>query len=47
MDKLIKKLQSKTKSLAKEESNLLKKDKARDKICDYGKKAMEKIKKKK
>lgn len=46
MDKKIKKLQKDTKKLAKEETSLLKADKKRDKVCDYGKKMMEKKKKK-
>lgn len=37
MDKKIKKMQSKTKELAKEESSLLKADKKRDKLVDKGK----------
>jgi hypothetical protein len=42
MDKKIKKLESKTKSILKGEKSLLKTDKARDKECDYGKKMMKK-----
>lgn len=42
MDKKIKKLQQDTKKLAKEESQLLKADKKRDKVCEAGEKAMKK-----
>lgn len=45
MDKKIKKLQKDTQKLAKEESSLLKADKKRDKICEYGEKMMKKRKK--
>lgn len=44
MDKKIKKIQQKTKSLEKDESALLKADKKRDKVCDYGEKMMKKKK---
>ncbi len=44
MDKKIKKMQKTTHKLAKEESSLLKADKARDKECDMGKKMMKKKK---
>lgn len=46
MDKKIKKIQKDTKKLVKEESSLLKADKKRDKVCDYGKEMMKKKKKK-
>lgn len=46
MDRAIKKIQKKTKSLEKDEKNLLKKDQSRDKVCDYGEKMMGKKKKK-
>jgi hypothetical protein len=42
MDKKIKKIQHDTKKLEKEESSLLKADKKRDKVCDYGEKMMKK-----
>jgi hypothetical protein len=42
MDKKIKTMQRTTKKLEKEESSLLKADKARDKVCDYGKEMMRK-----
>lgn len=45
MDKKIKKLQSQTKALAKGEASLLKADKKRDKVCDYGEKMLKKGKK--
>lgn len=45
MDKKIKKLQKDTKKLAKQETELLKADKKRDKVCDYGEKAMKQKKK--
>lgn len=45
MDKQIKKIQKDTKKLEKEESTLLKDDKKRDKVCDYGEKMMKKKKK--
>lgn len=44
MDKKIKSIQKTTKKLEKEESSLLKADKKRDKVCDYGKKMMMKKK---
>jgi len=44
MDAKIKKIQSDTKKLAKEESSLLKADKKRDKVCALGEKAMKKKK---
>jgi len=44
MDKKIKALQQKTKSLEKDESKLLKADKARDKTCEYGEKMLKKKK---
>lgn len=47
MDKKIKKLQTETKKLAKDESSLLKADKKRDKACDYGEKMMKNKKAKK
>lgn len=40
MDKQIKKIQKDTKKLAKEESALLKADKKRDEVCDYGEKML-------
>lgn len=40
MDKKIKELQKGTKKLAKQESELLKADKKRDKACDMGEKMM-------
>jgi len=40
MDKKIKKIQKDTKKLAKEESELLKADKKRDKVCAMGQKMM-------
>jgi hypothetical protein len=46
MDKKIKRLQSETKKLAKDEAALLKADRKRDKTCDYGAKMMKKKKKK-
>ena len=42
MDKKIKKLESKTKSLLKGEKSLLKADKKRDAKCEYGEKMMHK-----
>lgn len=42
MDKKIKELQKQTKKLEKGESELLKADKKRDKVCDYGEKMMKK-----
>jgi len=42
MDKKIKQIQKDTKKLAREESNLLKADKKRDKVCDYGEKMLKK-----
>lgn len=42
MDKKIKKMQKDTKQLEKQESQLLKADKKRDKVCDYGKEMMKK-----
>jgi len=42
MDKKIKKLESGTKKLLKEEKSLISADKKRDKVCDYGKKMMKK-----
>lgn len=45
MDKKIKKLQRDTKKLEKEEASLLKADKKRDKVCDYGKEMLKKKKK--
>ena len=45
MDKKIKAIQKTTKNLEKKEENLLKEDKKRDKVCDYGKKML-KLKKK-
>jgi hypothetical protein len=47
MDKKIKKIQQGTKKLVKEESELLKADKKRDKVCDYGEKMLKKKKKSK
>lgn len=44
MDKKIKKIQKDTKKLAHEEAQLLKEDKKRDKVCDYGEKMMKKKK---
>lgn len=44
MDKKIKKLTSDTKKIVKEEKSLLKADKKRDKVCDYGKKMLKKKK---
>lgn len=46
MDKQIKKIQKGTEKLAKEEGKLLKEDKKRDKVCDYGEKMMKDKKKK-
>jgi hypothetical protein len=45
MDKKIKAIEAKTKSLQKDEKKLLKEDKKRDKVCDYGKEMMSKKKK--
>ena len=45
MDKKIKKLEAKTKSLLKGEKSLLKADKKRDAKCEYGEKMMKKKKK--
>jgi hypothetical protein len=45
MDKKIKKLEGKTKSLLKGEKSLLKMDHKRDKVCAMGKKMMTKKKK--
>lgn len=45
MDKKIHKIQKDTKKLEKEEKSLLKADKKRDKVCDYGAKMMKKKKK--
>ena len=45
MDKKIKKIQKGTKTLLKEEKNLLKADHKRDKVCDYGAQMMKKKKK--
>jgi hypothetical protein len=45
MDKKIKTIMKGTKKLEKEEKSLLKADKARDKVCDLGKKMMKKGKK--
>lgn len=45
MDDKIKKLQKDTKKLEKEESALLKADKKRDKVCEYGEREMKKDKK--
>ena len=42
MDKKIKKLEKGTSKLLKEEKSLMKADKKRDKVCDYGKKMMKK-----
>lgn len=42
MDKKIKKIESGTKKILKEEKSLLKADKKRDKMCDAGKKMMHK-----
>lgn len=42
MDKKIKKIQKDTKKLEHEEKNLLKADKKRDKVCDYGEKMLKK-----
>lgn len=44
MDKQIKKLQKDTKKIAKQEGELLKADKKRDKVCDMGEKMMKKKK---
>jgi hypothetical protein len=44
MDKKIKKLQKDTKKLEKQEASLLKEDKKRDKVCEYGEKMMKKKK---
>lgn len=46
MDRAIKKIQKNTKKIVKEESDLLKADKKRDKLCEIGKKEMMKKKKK-
>lgn len=46
MDKKIKKIIRGTKKVEKEEKSLLKADKARDKVCALGKKALMKKKKK-
>ena len=43
MDKKIKALQKDTKKLVKGEASLLKADKKRDKVCDYGKAMMKKM----
>lgn len=45
MDKKIKSLIKNTKKVEKGEKELLKADKKRDKVCDMGKKMMEKKKK--
>jgi len=45
MDKKIKKIQKDTKKLVKEESELLKADKKRDKVCSMGEKMMKEKKK--
>jgi hypothetical protein len=45
MDKKIKKIQKDTQNLAKQESQLLKEDKKRDKACDMGAKMMKDKKK--
>jgi len=42
MDKKIHKIQKDTKKLQKEEKDLLRADKKRDKVCDYGEKMMKK-----
>jgi len=42
LDKKIKKLMSKTKSVEKDEKSLLKADKKRDKVCEMGEKMMKK-----
>ena len=42
MDKKIKEIQKDTKKLEKKEDGLLKADKKRDKVCDYGEKMMKK-----
>jgi hypothetical protein len=47
MDKKIKKMQKTTKKLESQEEQLLKADKKRDKVCDYGAKMMKKKKKQK
>jgi len=44
MDKKINKIKEETKDLVKKESALLKADKKRDKVCDYGEKMMKKKK---
>lgn len=45
MDKKIKALEKTTKKLQNGEKELLREDKKRDKVCDYGKKMMDKKKK--
>ena len=45
MDKKIKKIIKNTKKVEKEEKSLLKEDKKRDKVCDYGEKMMKKKRK--
>ena len=42
MDAKIEKMQKHTKKLMKEEKSLLKADRERDKVCDYGKKMLKK-----
>ena len=44
MDRKIKSIQKDTKKLEKKEKDLLIEDRARDKVCDYGKKQMKKNK---
>lgn len=46
MDNEIKELQKDTKKLQKRQSELLKADKKRDKVCEYGEKMMKDKKKK-
>lgn len=45
MDKKIKKLEKHTKEIEREERALLRADKKRDKVCEYGKEMMKKKKK--
>ncbi len=45
MDKKIKQIQKGTEKLAKQESQLLKEDKKRDKVCTMGKEMMDRKKK--
>ncbi len=45
MDKKIKEMQKGTKKLQKQEAELLKADKKRDKVCDMGEKMMKSKKK--